>query len=106
MKILLTGISTAVFCFTIAAGTGLARGQRTQVHYYTARIGDGITVPGDDLFCAVMRRDPDHNEAGPIMYCARHSVTGSSRAVVVSRYHYGITTEDGSHAVYRVGRTP
>jgi hypothetical protein len=54
-----------------------------------------VKIPSLDLQCAVWASDPDHHEAGPILFCDRASTKGS-RIVVVSRYHIKVTDESGS----------
>ena len=100
---LVTAVITALVCFCIAAGVSFGRSNgRT----YKVGIGQNIYVPSVDLFCGVEPAGRPIASEGADMYCERDSTSGDNRAVVVTRYRYYITGEDGKSVVYRVGRTP
>ena len=90
-------VATADVCFAVSVSTGFAS-HRSAERYVTVRPGDGITVRGLDLFCSVMRSDPDHHEVGPVMYCNRHSAR-YSRAVSISRFHMELSNASGTYIV-------
>jgi hypothetical protein len=100
----LAAVSAACIAGLLAATTGLAHQARTE-RFVTARVGDSITIPSIDLFCTVLRRDPDRREAGPLMTCSRNSVR-NARAVSMSRFHYDISRRNGTGVVFRIERAP
>jgi hypothetical protein len=100
-----TAVVASAVSFAIASATGWGHGERT-ARFLTARPGDGVTFAGLDLFCNVERSDPDHVEAGPVMYCNRYSVKGDSRAMGASRYHYYVTNATGDRITFKVSRAP
>jgi hypothetical protein len=99
---LAAGVALGAAAVAAPALSSPSSGQR----YVTISPGDDL-VRGVDLACSTFRHDPDHHEAGPVMYCNRYSTTsGRSRALSISLYHYVVTSENGQNIIYKVGRTP
>lgn len=93
-------LSAVLFAVTGKASTASGR-------FLTANPGDFVKFNGLDLSCKVFASDPDHHEAGPVLFCGRNSVRGGgSRSVSISRYHIGVSDESGNYVIYQVGRTP
>jgi hypothetical protein len=72
MKIALTAILTAAICFAVTAATGFAS-RSSQKTTIAVRIGDFLNIPAVDLSCLSKAKDPNKQEAGPIVYCYRTS---------------------------------
>ena len=105
LRVVATAIVTATVCFAITATAGFAHRQARST-FVVLKPGGKFRVNGLDLFCDIFRSDPDHREAGPVMFCNRDSVSGNSRAVSVSKYHYEVSDESENYVVYRVSRAP
>jgi hypothetical protein len=73
--------------------------------FITAGVGDNITILALDLFCAVYRHDLDGHVTGPVLYCDRHSVSGRSWGVLVSRRWIKVASAQGYY-VYQHARLP
>jgi hypothetical protein len=64
-----------------------------------------MKIPSLDLQCEVFASDPDHHEAGPVLYCNRSS-TKNSRPIEVSLYHIKIGDEGGNFFTNTYDRAP
>lgn len=106
---LLKYVLVAALAVSVAFGFTAARGQAS--HGVDARLvvvqpGVLIQVRGIDLTCRVWRRDPRHQEIGPLMYCDRTSASRKSRGIGASMWHYFISQGNGKLRVIRVTRSP
>jgi hypothetical protein len=106
---LVTALLTAAVCFAVTATTGFASQDTASRHLPAVKIGDDLTIPSLDLYCAVYRTDPDHLEVGPILYCNRNSADSqhaNSRGFGASRFHIFVSTANGNANGYTVTRSP
>jgi hypothetical protein len=104
---LVTGVITALVCFGIAAGVGLAKSSNST---YVVPVGAEIRIPSVDLDCFVLKGinagfDPGSARIG----CSRYSSEAhgvSSLEVGITNWHAWITRANGKSAAFMAGRTP
>jgi hypothetical protein len=108
MKIALTALVTAVACFATTATTGFAS-HRTSSSYITVHIGEFVYFKGLDVACSTSKADPDHQDRGPIAYCARASEIKNkthTASVGMSLYHFRLGRSHSNYWDYTVARNP
>jgi hypothetical protein len=100
-RYILVALAASALTVGALAGTGFADRRGTANRYLNVRIGDNLVIKSVDLFCIVLASDPDHHEAGPIVYCKRRSVPAgqNSRSIGVTRYHYQVGDPTGSYTI-------
>ena len=108
MKLALTAIVTAAICFAVTAATGLAS-HSSQKTTYTVRIGDYLKIPGVDLSCLSEAKDPNKQEAGPILYCFRTSNRNPDdkpAVLVISKNHFKVAATGATGWTATIWRHP
>jgi hypothetical protein len=108
MKIALTALVTAAVCFAVGAATGLAS-RSSQQTTVTVRIGDYLKIPALDLSCLTEAKDPNKQEAGPIVYCFRTSNRNPDdkpAALVISKTHFKVAATGATGWTATIWRHP
>jgi hypothetical protein len=108
MKIALTAIVTAAVCFAVTAATGFAShsSQKTTI---AVKVGDFLNIPAVDLSCLTEKKDPNKQEAGPIVYCYRTSDRNPDdkpAVLVISKNHFKVAATGATGWTATVWRHP
>ena len=104
MKRTLLTLAAGVAIGAAAVAAPAIGSHHATTRYITVRTGDTVDIPTLDLFCSILKSDPDGHVTGPVIYCDRGTTNVPSWGVQLSRRWIKVASP--RYYVYQHARLP